>query len=145
LLNALDLAGIPLHAADRPRRRSHLVIVGGHAAFNPEPIADFIDAAIVGDGEQAVLQVTDVIADWKRSGRRGAAVELLLRLARTGNVYVPSFYDVSYLPDGRIRRVAPNRIPGCRGGSPSTRSWTSTSGPTRSSRWSRWPRRSTSG
>ncbi|MFZ1485073.1 TIGR03960 family B12-binding radical SAM protein [Nostocoides sp.] len=105
-LNALDLAGIALHAADRGESQP-LVIVGGHAAFNPEPIADFIDAAIVGDGEQAVLQVTDVIAHWKRSGRPGGRSELLRRLAQSGNVYVPSFYDVSYLPDGRIRRVAP--------------------------------------
>ena len=105
-LNALDLAGIAIHARDRGIDEP-LVIVGGHAAFNPEPIADFIDAAIVGDGEQAVLQVTDVIADWKAAGRPGGREELLRRLARTGNVYVPSFYDVSYLPDGRIRRVAP--------------------------------------
>ena len=110
-LNALDLAGIALHAADRGESQP-LVIVGGHAAFNPEPIADFIDAAIVGDGEQAVLQVTDVIAHWKRSGRPGGRSELLRRLAQSGNVYVPSFYDVSYLPDGRSRRVAPHESGG---------------------------------
>ena len=105
-LNALDLAGITLHAAERGEDEP-IVIVGGHAAFNPEPIADFIDAAIVGDGEQAVLQVTDVVTDWKAEGRSGGREELLRRLAHTGNVYVPSFYDVTYLPDGRIRRVAP--------------------------------------
>ncbi len=105
-LNALDLAGITLHAAERGEDEP-IVIVGGHAAFNPEPIADFIDAAIVGDGEQAVLQVTDVVTDWKAEGRPGGREELLRRLAHTHNVYVPSFYDVTYLPDGRIRRVAP--------------------------------------
>ena len=106
LLTALDLAGIPLHAVDRDDD-DPLVLAGGHAAFNPEPIADFIDAAVVGDGEQAVLTVTDLVADWKAAGRPGGRQELLLRLARTGGVYVPAFYDVSYLPDGRIQRVAP--------------------------------------
>lgn len=106
LLTALDLAGIPLHACDRGDD-DPIVIAGGHAAFNPEPVSDFIDAAIVGDGEQAVLQVTDLITAWKAQGRPGGRHELLLRLARTGGVYVPAFYEVDYFPDGRIRRVAP--------------------------------------
>jgi len=106
LLTALDLAGIPLHASDRGED-DPIVIAGGHAAFNPEPAADFIDAAIVGDGEQAVLEVTDLVSAWKAQGRPGGRHELLLRLARTGGVYVPAFYDVDYLPDGRIKRVAP--------------------------------------
>src|SRR3954469_9228742 len=112
LLTALDLAGMPLHAADRSEDHP-LVIAGGHAAFNPEPIADFIDAAVIGDGEQAVLTITNIVSDWKGSGRPGGRHELLLRLARTGGVYVPAFYDVSYLPDGRIQRVAPRTgLPG---------------------------------
>jgi radical SAM family uncharacterized protein len=106
LLTALDLAGIPLHARDRDDD-DPIVIAGGHAAFNPEPVADFIDAAIVGDGEMAVLEVTDLLTTWKSQGRPGGRRELLLRLARTGGVYVPAFYDVDYLPDGRIRHVAP--------------------------------------
>ena len=106
MLTALDLAGIPLHAVDRDVD-DPIVIAGGHAAFNPEPIASFIDAAIVGDGEQAVLIVTDIVGEWKAEGRPGGRREVLLRLARTGGVYVPAFYDVSYLPDGRIQRVAP--------------------------------------
>ena len=108
LLTALDLAGIPLDAADRDG--SHPVVVaGGHAAFNPEPVADFIDAAVLGDGEEAALQVTDVVRRWKAEGRPGGREELLFRLATDGGCYVPRFYDVDYLPDGRIRRVAPNR------------------------------------
>ncbi|MEO3935583.1 TIGR03960 family B12-binding radical SAM protein [Dermatophilaceae bacterium Soc4.6] len=106
MLTALDLAGIPLHAADRGDD-DPIVLAGGHAAFNPEPVSDFIDAAVVGDGEQAVLTITDVIHEWKAQGRPGGRHELLLRLARTGGVYVPSLYDVSYLADGRIQRVAP--------------------------------------
>jgi radical SAM family uncharacterized protein len=108
MLNALDLAGIPLEARDRTDEHP-IVLAGGHAAFNPEPIADFLDAAVVGDGEGAVLAITDIIRAWKAEGRPGGREELLFRLAKTGNVYVPRFYDVDYLPDGRIRRVAPNK------------------------------------
>src|SRR5918994_3734678 len=63
LLAALDLAGIPLLAADRTDGTAEhpLVIAGGHAAFNPEPVADFLDAVVIGDGEQAVLQITEVV------------------------------------------------------------------------------------
>ncbi|MBA2390120.1 MAG: TIGR03960 family B12-binding radical SAM protein [Geodermatophilaceae bacterium] len=108
LLEALDLAGIPLHSADRTEAHP-IVLAGGHAAFNPEPISEFIDAAVLGDGEQAVLEITDLVKEWKAQGRPGGRTELLLRLARTGGVYVPRFYDVDYLPDGRIHRVVPNR------------------------------------
>ena len=108
LLTALDLAGIPLSAAQRGDE-DPVVLAGGHAAFNPEPIAEFIDGAVLGDGEQAVLAVTEAIRDWKGAGRPGGRDGLLLRLATGAGVYVPRFYDVDYLPDGRIRRVAPNR------------------------------------
>jgi radical SAM family uncharacterized protein len=108
LLTALDLAGIPLAAADRTDQHP-VVIAGGHAAFNPEPIAEFLDAAVLGDGEEAVREITALVRDWKAAGRPGGRDELLLRLARTGWVYVPRCYDVDYLPDGRIQRVVPNR------------------------------------
>jgi radical SAM family uncharacterized protein len=108
LLTALDLAGIPLHATERSDEHP-IVLAGGHSAFNPEPIADFLDAAVLGDGEEIVLAITEVIREWKREGRPGGRDELLMRLARSGGVYVPKFYDVGYLPDGRIQRVAPNR------------------------------------
>ena len=108
MLTALDLAGIPLLARDRDHTHP-IVVAGGHAAFNPEPIADFVDAAVMGDGEEAVLLITDIIRDWKRAGSPGGREGLLLDLARTGSIYVPCFYDVEYLEDGRIKRVAPNR------------------------------------
>lgn len=108
LLAALDLAGMPIKSADRGES-DPIVIAGGHAAFNPEPIADFIDAAILGDGEEAVLAVSALIRDWKAEGGPGGRSGLLLRLARSGVAYVPACYDVTYLPDGRIQRVAPNR------------------------------------
>ncbi len=105
LLTALDLAGISLHSADRTDEHP-LVIAGGHAAFNPEPIADFIDVAVVGDGEQAVLAISDIIGDAKAAGR-ATRRELLDAIAAAGVAYVPSKYEVSYLPDGRIQRVTP--------------------------------------
>ncbi|GAA2099747.1 TIGR03960 family B12-binding radical SAM protein [Microlunatus panaciterrae] len=108
MLNALDLAGIALHAVDRSED-DPIVLAGGHAAFNPEPIADFIDAAVLGDGEEIALKISEVIREWKAEARPGGRDGLLLRLAAGGGVYVPKFYDVDYLPDGRIQRVAPNR------------------------------------
>lgn len=107
MLTALDLAGISLLAQDRDDD-SPIVIAGGHAAFNPEPISRFIDAAVLGDGEQAALDITDCIAQWKAEGSPDGRKELLVRLATIEGVYVPSFYDVDYLPDGRIHRVTPN-------------------------------------
>lgn len=106
MLAAIDLANLPLHAVDR-REHDPIVLAGGHAAFNPEPIADFIDAAVIGDGEEASLLVSEIIQEWKAEGRPGGRDGLLLRLASTGSVYVPKFYEVTYLPDGRIQRVAP--------------------------------------
>ncbi|MDU0291968.1 TIGR03960 family B12-binding radical SAM protein [Saccharothrix longispora] len=108
MLNALDLAGIPVHAADRTEAHP-IVVAGGHAAFNPEPISAFVDAAVLGDGEEAVLEITDIVRRWKAEGCPGGRDEVLTRLAETGGVYVPRFYDVEYLPDGRIQRVVPNR------------------------------------
>ncbi|TDC03669.1 TIGR03960 family B12-binding radical SAM protein [Nonomuraea longispora] len=108
MLTALDLAGIPLTAADRGDD-DPIVLAGGHAAFNPEPIADFLDAAVLGDGEQIAIAISEVVREWKAEGRPGGRDELLMRLAESGGVYVPKFYDVDYHPDGRIKRVAPNR------------------------------------
>lgn len=108
MLTALDLAGIPLLAADRGED-DPIVLAGGHAAFNPEPVADFLDAAVLGDGEQIAIAISEVIREWKAEGKPGGRDELLMRLAESGGVYVPKFYDVDYHPDGRIKRVAPNR------------------------------------
>ena len=108
MLNALDLAGIPLYAVDRTDE-DPIVLAGGHAAFNPEPIADFIDAAVLGDGEEIVLAISDVIREWKDEGSPGGRDEVLMRLAQSGGVYIPKFFSVEYLADGRIQRVVPNR------------------------------------
>ncbi len=112
LLTALDLARIPLLSDDRnPADGSWypLVIAGGHAAFNPEPIADFLDGVVLGDGEEAVLAITAKVREWKQAGCPGGRDGLLATLAAECQLYVPRFYDVNYLPDGRIDRVMPNR------------------------------------
>ncbi|MDR0283682.1 MAG: B12-binding domain-containing radical SAM protein, partial [Propionibacteriaceae bacterium] len=104
VLEALDLAGIPLHACDRGEG-DPLVIVGGHVATNPEPIADFIDAAVLGDGEQAVLDISELVREAKRTGLNRS--ETLRSLAMTGRVYVPALYVVTYHDDKTIAAVTP--------------------------------------
>ena len=108
MLTALDLAGIPMHAIARGID-DPIVVAGGHAAFNPEPISRFVDAAVLGDGEEAVLMISAIVRQWKSEGRPGGREEVLLRLAETGSVYIPAFYDVDYHADGRIRRVTANQ------------------------------------
>ena len=106
VLNCVDLAGVPVRTAER-RPEHPLVLVGGHAAFNPEPLADFIDAAVLGDGEEVVGEITQVVQAWKASGRTEGSREGLLReLSHIPGVYVPSMYEVTY--DGpRIVEIAP--------------------------------------
>lgn len=108
LLASLDLAGIPLRSADRTDEHP-IVLAGGHSVFNPEPIAPFLDAAVLGDGEEISLAITEIIREFKDEGEPGGRDGLLLRLAATGGVYVPRFYDVTYHEDGRIASYRPNR------------------------------------
>ncbi|MDE0927149.1 MAG: TIGR03960 family B12-binding radical SAM protein [Acidimicrobiales bacterium] len=98
LLECLDLAGVPIRSADR-RPEDPLVIVGGHCTYNPEPIADFIDAAVLGDGEEVVSEITEVVTGWKASGRTSRE-GALRALAGIEGVYVPAAYTVSY--DGQV-------------------------------------------
>jgi radical SAM family uncharacterized protein/radical SAM-linked protein len=102
VLAMLDLGGIPLRAADR--RADHpLVIAGGPCAFNPEPLADFLDAVLLGDGEEAIEQICDVYLEWDRRDRR----TLLEAMARVAGVYVPAFYAPRYAADGRLQGIEP--------------------------------------
>ena len=120
LLNALDLAGIPLHAVDRGDD-DPVVIAGGHAAFNPEPIADFLDAAVLGDGEEVVLAISEVVREWKGEGRPGGRDELLRRLAVIGRTSTSRSSTTSPTPPtARSRRSCPTG-PASRSGSASTR------------------------
>ncbi len=104
VLNMLDLAGLPLFAADRSERHP-LVIAGGHAAYNPEPMAAFIDAFAIGEGEELIHEIVDTHQAWKASGQPRAA--LLEMLAGIRGVYVPALYQVSYREDGAIAGIHP--------------------------------------
>jgi radical SAM family uncharacterized protein len=111
MLTALDLSGLALQSVDR-RANDPIVVIGGHAAFNPEPVADFVDAVVLGDGEEVVLAITEVVREWKLEGRPGGRDEVLLRLAASGGVYVPRFYDIAYAGHegtGALVSVTPNR------------------------------------
>ena len=96
LLNCVDLAGVPVRSAERAPEHP-LVLAGGHCTFNPEPLADFVDAFVIGDGEEVVGEITDAIAAWKAGGRTPGSRQRLLRdLASIPGVYVPSCYHVEY-------------------------------------------------
>lgn len=102
LLNALDLAQVPLFTSERDR--SHpLIIAGGHATYNPEPIHAFVDAFVIGEGEEVIQEVIDAHQAWQESG--AARAELLSALARVWGVYVPSLYQDEYFPDGTFAGI----------------------------------------
>lgn len=112
VLDMLELAGIPLQASQRGES-DPLIIAGGSCAYNPEPMWEFIDLFVIGEAEEAVIELLRSFRDFRQSGvpdRKG----LLRHLARIPGVYVPSFYDVSYNGDGTVSKVTPvsNDIPG---------------------------------
>lgn len=106
ILNMLDLAGIPLLMKDR-KEGDPFVLVGGSCAYNSEPMSDFIDAALLGEGEEMNLEVVREYKEWKKSGE--PREKFLERIAKIDGVYVPSFYDVEYNEDQTIKSVKPNR------------------------------------
>ncbi len=106
VLNCIDLAGAPVRA--EARDESHpLIAAGGHCTFNPEPLADYVDFFVIGDGEEAVSEANAVIRDWKASGRNpGTRPGVLRELSHVPGVYVPSMYEAAY--DGpRLVGVTP--------------------------------------
>jgi radical SAM family uncharacterized protein len=104
LLNCVDLAGVPVRNDDRDASQP-LVIAGGHCTYNPEPLAEYVDAFVMGDGEEVIGEIADVVGGWKRRGRVSRDA-VLRELATIEGVYVPSLYDVDY--DGPfIREVRP--------------------------------------
>ena len=111
ILNILNLGNIPLYSKDRDE--THPVIIGGGPiTFNPEPIADFFDIFVLGDGEEVVLEIADIVieslgTDFKSVPIKGKREDLLKRLAQIEGVYVPSFFDVNYHADGMVKSIVP--------------------------------------
>ena len=104
MLNMLDLAGVPLRTSRR-EALSPLVIAGGTAMYNCEPIADFIDLALLGEGEEQIVELLELYRQAKREGWDKGA--FLRRACHIGGVYVPSLYDVSYNDDGTVKAITP--------------------------------------
>ncbi|MBK9365970.1 MAG: TIGR03960 family B12-binding radical SAM protein [Deltaproteobacteria bacterium] len=99
ILNILDLGGVPIRAKDRGEEHP-LVFAGGPAVFNPEPLAPFMDFFVIGDGEDAIVELAELMKEMKAQGLDRAA--RLARIAGMRGVYVPSLYPMELLPDGRI-------------------------------------------
>jgi radical SAM family uncharacterized protein/radical SAM-linked protein len=107
VLNMLDLSGIPLHATARDDQ-APLIIAGGPACFNPEPVAEFFDVIVVGDGEDAALEICRRVRGGKKEKMKSRK-ELLSCLYPIKGVYVPSYFSVHYGGDGTVLRVEPSR------------------------------------
>jgi radical SAM family uncharacterized protein len=101
-LNILDLSGIPLHSADRLEHHP-LVIAGGHATYNPEPMHAFIDAFVIGEGEEVIQDIINIYQGWKK--RRVDRSELLNNLSHIWGVYVPALYTTHYHEDGTVSHI----------------------------------------
>ena len=101
ILNILHLGRIPLRARNRDKENP-LIIAGGPTAFNPEPLAEFIDLFVIGDGEEVINEIIDIYKDWSKNSKISSKKELLYNLVKIPGVYLPSFYQVNYHTDGRI-------------------------------------------
>ena len=136
VLNLIDLAGLPLHAADRGGADA-LVVAGGHCAYNPEPLADFVDAFVLGDGEEVVGEINEVMAAWLAASppeardRPACCARWPASRASTSRALRPRYED------GRLVATLPGDRRGARRGRPSGRSATWPTGPTRPARSSR--------
>ncbi|HNZ99292.1 TIGR03960 family B12-binding radical SAM protein [Ruminococcus sp.] len=103
VLNMLDLAGIPIFAADRTQELTQIVVAGGPCVCNPEPLADFFDIFILGEGEEVNLELMDLYAEMKKQG--ASRDEFLRSAAHIEGVYVPKFYHFMYKEGGTIDRL----------------------------------------
>ena len=106
ILNILDLANIPLLRSER-KLDDPFIMVGGPCAYNVEPLADFVDIAILGEGEEVNLEVLNVYKKWKKN--KTTREDFLHKIAKIEGVYIPSFYDVTYNEDNTVKEVKPNR------------------------------------
>ena len=105
MVDMLDLAGVPLHASERTAL-TPLVVAGGTAMYNCEPIADFIDLALIGEGEEMDVELIELHRQARREG--WSKHEFLVRAAQIPGVYVPSLYDVVYNDDGTVKSITAN-------------------------------------
>jgi len=106
VLNVLDLAGIPVLGTERGE--SHpLIIAGGSSTLNPEPMTDFIDLFVIGDGEEVTLELVDCYRRWRKQGAGGGKEGFLRQAAMIPGIYVPSLYQVEYEVDGRLKSFVP--------------------------------------
>ena len=106
IVNMLKLAAIPPLAVDRDESFP-ILCAGGPCSYNPEPIADFFDFFMMGEGEESIHEVTDAYVAWKKSGKKNKK-DFLETIAKIESVYVPSFYDVTYNEDNTIKSFTPN-------------------------------------
>ncbi len=102
ILNILNLGKIPLRSILRDATNP-LIIAGGPTAFNPEPLAEFIDLFVIGDGEEVISEIIDIYKYWSEKGRKKTKQELLHYLMKVEGIYIPSLYQVKYYKDGRIK------------------------------------------
>lgn len=108
VLNMLDLAGIPVFSKDRGDEYP-IIVCGGPCVYNAEPMCDFIDLFFIGESEEAIGEMVDIIKQWKAEGKPGGKGEELRRLAQIEGCYVPAFYEASYYEDGTFRAIKPLR------------------------------------
>ena len=108
VLNMLDLAGIPVFSKDRGDE-DPIIACGGPCVYNAEPMCDFIDLFFIGESEEAIEEMVDIIKQWKAEGKPGGKEEELRRLAQIEGCYVPAFYEASYYEDGTFRSIKPLR------------------------------------
>ena len=104
ILTMLDLGNIPLHAKDRTGLK-HIVFAGGACTYNPEPLADFVDFFSLGEGEESTVEILECYRDAKRNNL--SKEEFLLAVSKIPGVYVPSFYEHRYNPDGTLQEIVP--------------------------------------
>ena len=103
VLNMLDLAGIPVFAKDRTEELTQIVVAGGPCVCNPEPLVDFFDIFILGEGEEVNLELMDLYFEMKKQG--ASRLDFLHKAAQIEGIYVPRFYKFSYKDDGTILKV----------------------------------------
>ena len=106
ILNILDLANIPLLQKER-KLDDPFIMVGGPCAYNVEPLSDFVDIVILGEGEEVNLEVINAYKEWKNN--KTTREDFLYKVAQIEGVYIPSFYDVTYNEDNTVKEVKPNR------------------------------------